>query len=118
MTLEPCETISNSQGPLAAERRQTFGVVDHVDQVSPAGLGRVQDALHQPHAPHALRHRVAVAQPTGPGELRRDGGEQHGAVILRRDLDGLVVLVLRHPDILRHLRWESLKYRTGGEKRA
>lgn len=69
----------------------------------------MQDALHQPHAPHALRHRVAVAQPTRPGELRRHGGQQHRAVILRGDLDGLVVLVLRDPDVLRHLRWKSLK---------
>lgn len=65
----------------------------------------MQDALHQPDPPHALRHRVPVAQPARPGELGRHRGQQHGAVVLRGDLDGLIVLVLRHPDILGHLRW-------------
>lgn len=87
----------------------TFRVVHHIDNVAPSCLWRVQDALHETHAPHALGHRAAEAQAARSGELGRHGGEQHSAVVLRRDLHGLLVLLLGHSDVpLRHVRASSV----------
>lgn len=77
----------------------TFGVVDHVDQVAPVALGRMQDALHQPNPPHALGLRVPVPQPARPWELCRHRGQQHRAVVLGRNLHGLLILVLGDADV-------------------
>ncbi len=58
----------------------------------------------QANSPHALRHRAPVTQATSPWKLSGHRGQQHRAVVLRRDLHRLLVLLLRDANVhLSHL---------------
>lgn len=77
----------------------TFRVVDDIHQVAPVVLRGVQNAFDQTDTPHTLRNGAAVPEAARSGKLGSHGGQQHGAVVLRGDLHGLLILVLGHADV-------------------
>lgn len=77
----------------------TFRIVHYVDHIGPSVFWCVQDSFHETHPPHALRHGAPEAQAARAGELRGHGGKQDSAVVLGRDLHGLLVFLLRHSNI-------------------
>lgn len=86
----------------------TFWIVDHIHDVPPAGLRCMKDPFHESHPPHALRHGAPEPQAARAGKLSRDRWKQDGTVVLRRDLHGLLVFLLRHSNItFRHFPPES-----------
>ncbi len=84
---------------------RTFWQHRHVDVRAPPALrvGRVQPALRQPHAAPRAAIRVAELESARARELRGQRREQQGAIILRRQLDRLLPLLLRHCDVAAHL---------------
>lgn len=76
---------------------------DAEKDVVPSLVRRVQAAVHQPDAPHAAALGMTVLEAAGAGELRHEGREQQCVVILRGDLNGLVVLVLAHLNVAAHV---------------
>lgn len=93
-----------AQPPGPCTQTPTPTLWKHAEEyVVPALVRRVQAAVHQPDAPHATALGMTVLEAAGAGELRHEGREQQRVVILRGDLNGLVVLVLAHLDVAAHV---------------
>lgn len=83
-------------------RTLTFG--EHADEdVVPSFVGSVEAAIDEPDATQTAAVGVSVLQAASAGELRHQSRQQKGAVLLRGDLDGLVILFFANLDVATHL---------------
>lgn len=76
---------------------------DAEEDVVPALVRCMEPTVDQPDAPHRSALSMAVLEATRAGKLRHEGRQEQGVVVLCRDLNGLVVLVLAHLNVAAHV---------------